>query len=63
MEVHRALGPGLLEHTYQVALMRELELDGIKAESEVNIPFFTKGKSLIRHIGLILWWKMKLFLN
>ena len=46
IEVHRALGPGLLEHTYQVALMRELELDGIKAESEVNIPFFYKGKEL-----------------
>ena len=35
IEVHRNLGLGLLEHTYQAALMCELRLRGIKAESEV----------------------------
>lgn len=43
LEVHRTLGPGLLEHTYQLALMRELELRNIKSQSEVEIPFKYKG--------------------
>lgn len=43
IEVHRNLGPGLLEHTYHSALMHELKLCGLKAESEVIIPFVYKG--------------------
>ena len=29
IEVHRALGPGLLESAYEVCLCRELELRGV----------------------------------
>lgn len=43
IEVHRNLGPGLLENTYQQALMLELKFRGIKAKSEVEIPFLYKG--------------------
>lgn len=43
IEVHRNLGPGLLESTYQQALMLELRLRGIQAKSEVEIPFLYKG--------------------
>ena len=43
IEVHRNLGPGLLEQTYQAALMYELMLRGIKARSEVEIPCVYKG--------------------
>ena len=43
IEVHRCLGPGLLEHSYSTALMCELKLRGIKAKSEVEIPFAYKG--------------------
>lgn len=43
IEVHRNLGPGLLEHTYQAALMCELKLRGLNAEAEVEIPFIYKG--------------------
>ena len=46
LEVHRNLGPGLLEHTYQAALICELKLRGIKAESEVEVPFVYKGIKL-----------------
>ena len=46
IEVHRNLGPGLLEHTYQAALMCELKMRGINAESEVEIPFVYKGVKL-----------------
>lgn len=43
IEVHRNLGPGLLEHSYQAALACELKLQGHKADKEVEIPFVYKG--------------------
>lgn len=43
IEVHRHLGPGLLESCYQQALMTELRLHGISAEMEVPIPLVYKG--------------------
>ena len=46
IEVHRNLGPGLLEHTYQAALMLELKLRNIRAESEVEIQALYKGHYL-----------------
>lgn len=46
IEVHRNLGPGLLENTYQVALLHELKLNGINALMEVGVPFIYKGMKL-----------------
>ncbi len=46
IEVHRNLGPGLLENTYQVALLHELKLNGINALMEVEVPFIYKGMKL-----------------
>ncbi len=46
IEVHRILGPGLLENTYRDALICELKLRGISALSEVGIPFIYKGIKL-----------------
>lgn len=43
IEVHRVLGPGLLEHTYQAAMMEELKLRGLKVRKEVEIPCMYKG--------------------
>jgi GxxExxY protein len=37
IKVHRALGPGLLEHIYCVALQYELRQSGLWAEREVPI--------------------------
>lgn len=42
-EVHKVLGPGLMEAAYEAALMRELELCGLKAESQKPIPVIYKG--------------------
>jgi GxxExxY protein len=36
--VHRRLGPGLLEHAYQVAMCKELIKMGLKVQTEVYIP-------------------------
>ncbi len=46
IEVHRALGPGLLESAYQKCLCRELELRGIPFRTEVPLPVTYKGTSL-----------------
>jgi GxxExxY protein len=46
IEVHRYLGPGLLESTYQQCLARELRLAGIKFEVEAAIAVEYKGVTL-----------------
>ena len=46
LEVHRALGPGLLESVYQQCLARELALSGIPFRSEVALPVEYKGVQL-----------------
>ncbi len=46
IEVHRQLGPGLLESTYQACLSRELELRGISFEYEKPLPLEYKGARL-----------------
>lgn len=44
IEVHRHLGPGLLEKTYRDALSPELTLRGIPHRCEVCFPVMYKGK-------------------
>lgn len=46
IEVHRLLGPGLLESVYEVALCKELWLRGISVERQVSLPVSYKGDSL-----------------
>jgi len=46
MEVHRTLGPGLLESTYEMCLCRELSIRGITFERQVPIPVEYKGVKL-----------------
>ena len=38
IEVHKALGPGLLESAYQECLLYELRVKGLKVEKEVSMP-------------------------
>ena len=46
IEVHRELGPGLLESTYEAALARELQLHGIPFQQQVPMPLCYKGEDL-----------------
>ena len=46
IEVHRALGPGLLESTYRACLVRQLTMDGMTAEAEAPISIEYKGHLL-----------------
>jgi len=46
IEVHRNLGPGLLESSYSVALAREFALVGLEAEREYQVIARYKGMVL-----------------
>ena len=46
MRVHSALGPGLLESAYRACLCRELELRGLKYQTEVALPISYLGITL-----------------
>lgn len=46
IEVHKALGPGLLESVYHQCLLKELELRNIKYISENPVPIEYKGCNL-----------------
>ncbi len=46
IEVHRLLGPGLLESAYELALERELVLRGMSVERQKAVPLEYKGVAL-----------------
>jgi GxxExxY protein len=43
IEVHRALGPGLLESAYHICLARELQIRGILFDFKYPVPLEYKG--------------------
>lgn len=43
IEVHKVLGPGLLESTYQKCLLFELKQQKLLVKSEVSLPINYKG--------------------
>lgn len=43
IEVHRTLGPGLLESVYEECLKAELQTKGVKVENQVSFPLIYKG--------------------
>ncbi len=46
IEVHRALGPGLLESAYELCLCHELSLRGLDFRRQVELPLEYKGLKL-----------------
>ncbi len=49
IEVHRHLGPGLLEHTYEAALCIELDAAGLTYTRQVGVPVLYKGQLIGEH--------------
>lgn len=45
-EVHKELGPGLLESVYEICLVEELRNLNLKVERQVELPVNFKGKVL-----------------
>ena len=46
LEVHRTLGPGLLETVYEKALAQELTDAGLQFAAQVQLPVIYKGRDL-----------------
>jgi hypothetical protein len=46
IEVHRVLGPGLLESAYEVSLCHELGLRGLRFVRQRRVPLLYKGVAL-----------------
>ena len=46
IEVHRHLGPGLLESAYEEALALELDLRGLPYARQVPVPLAYKGREI-----------------
>lgn len=46
IDVHRALGPGMLESSYNACLAFELAASGFKVERQKPMPLIYRGRSL-----------------
>lgn len=46
IEVHRQIGPGLLETIYEECLISELQQKGLKLSNQHPLPIIYKGKQL-----------------
>lgn len=46
IEVHRRLGPGLLESTYETCLCYEMELAGLRVKRQIPVPLFYREVKL-----------------
>ena len=46
IEVHKALGPGLLESAYEKCLCHELKLRGLSFDNQKPLPLIFKGEKL-----------------
>jgi GxxExxY protein len=49
IEVHRHLGPGLLESAYESAMCLELTSAGLSFTRQIGIPVFYKGTLIAEH--------------
>ena len=49
IEVHKQLGPGLLESVYESALSFELTAAGLEYTRQVGVPLYYKGQLISEH--------------
>ena len=52
IEVHRGLGPGLLESVYETCLAHELRKRAVRFERAVQLPVYYDGLSMDTHFRL-----------
>jgi GxxExxY protein len=52
IEVHRELGPGLLESVFGLALCRELWIRQLRVERQLPVPIAYKGAELDTHVRI-----------
>lgn len=46
IQVHKTLGPGLLESIYQTCMVEELRFQGLFIQEQVQVPIFYREKPL-----------------
>ena len=63
IEVHRHLGPGLLESVYEEALCHELSRRGIPFERQQSVPIHFKGVKIATNLRLDLVVNEKLIIE
>ena len=63
IEVHRELGPGLLESSYEHCLLFELLERGLKAERQVSLPLRYKEVTLEIGYRIDIWVDRKLIIE
>lgn len=63
IEVHRELGPGLLESIYEQCLTEELRQRGLAYEKQKPIPLKYKGKSLDQELRIDLYVESQLIVE
>lgn len=63
LKVHRNLGPGLLESTYQACLLYELKKKNIFVESEVALPVVYEEVKLECGYRIDLWLERKVIIE
>ena len=54
-EVHRNLGPGLLEVVYLKCMIYELQKKGLQVESEVSLPIHYKDLQITNKFRIDIW--------
>ncbi len=52
IEVHKHLGPGLLESVYEKCLLQELKEQGLSVKSQVQVPIYYKDTLLENDLKL-----------
>ncbi|MBK6835317.1 MAG: GxxExxY protein [Bacteroidetes bacterium] len=52
IEVHKHIGPGLLESVYEKCLKEELRLNGLNYTSQIEVPISYKGADLAGNLRL-----------
>jgi len=52
IEVHKHLGPGLLESIYEKCFLKELEIQGLSYINQINVPLNYKGLQIDNDLRL-----------
>ena len=63
IDVHRELGPGLLESVYEEALCHEFNLAGLSFNRQQSVPIPYKGVMLATPLRLDLWVENKVIVD
>lgn len=63
IEVHREMGPGLLESIYEECLLKELVDAGLSVERQVRVPVVYKGMELRDPLRLDVWVERKVIVE